>query len=113
MSHAPMEVQAESVPRSRFNCAVTTRSTGTYRSPDRALPWPGQDRIPLHRTMAEPYSRNFDQPDEVVEVEKVRSEVISLNGMTLAHDVQQPGWRWAEHIRPLVGTEWCESRHVR
>jgi class 3 adenylate cyclase len=56
--------------------------------------------------------RNFDDPDEVVEVEKLRSEMISLGGMSLAHDMHQPGWHWAEHIRPLVGTEWCETRHV-
>lgn len=56
--------------------------------------------------------RSFDQPDEVIELEKVRSEMVSLNGMTLARDVHQPGWRWSEHVRPLVATEWCESHHV-
>lgn len=68
--------------------------------------------IPYHPGMAAPYTRNFDQPDEVVELEKVRSETITLGTITVAYDVHQPGWRWSEHVKPLVGTEWCESRHV-
>lgn len=59
-----------------------------------------------------PYTRNFDEPDEVIEVEKVTAEIISLGGITLARDIHQPGWRWSYHVKPLVGTEWCESRHV-
>lgn len=62
--------------------------------------------------MVIPYTRNFDEPDEVIEVEKVNAKVISLRGINLAHDTHQPGWRWSEHVKPLVGTEWCESRHV-
>lgn len=62
--------------------------------------------------MPGPYTRNIDQPDEVVEAGKVISEIVTLGGISLARDTHQPGWRWSEHIKPLVGTEWCESRHV-
>ncbi len=24
----------------------------------------------------------------------------------------QPGWRWFTHVRPQVGGDWCEARHV-
>ncbi len=24
----------------------------------------------------------------------------------------QPGWHWAEHVKPIVGTEYCQQRHV-
>ena len=24
----------------------------------------------------------------------------------------QPGWRWSESIKPIVGTESCQARHV-
>jgi class 3 adenylate cyclase len=54
----------------------------------------------------------LDNSDEVVEVEKLRSEIVNLGGISFSHDVHQPGWRWSEHVRPLVGTEWCEFRHV-
>jgi class 3 adenylate cyclase len=62
--------------------------------------------------MREPYARNFDSSDEVIEAERVRSEHVDMSGVTLARDIHQPGWRWSEHVRPLVGTEWCESRHL-
>jgi class 3 adenylate cyclase len=62
--------------------------------------------------MSATYTRNFEDPDEVIEVAKVRSEMLSLGGMSFSHDIQEPGWRRSEHIRPLVGTEWCETRHV-
>jgi hypothetical protein len=24
----------------------------------------------------------------------------------------QPGWKWAESIKPIVGTEKCQARHI-
>jgi class 3 adenylate cyclase len=60
----------------------------------------------------ERYVRSFSAPDEVVEIETVRSEMITKGGMTVSHDIQQPGWRWSVHIKPLVGTEWCQVRHI-
>lgn len=62
--------------------------------------------------MRDHYARSFASPDEVIEIEGVRSEIVELGGITLARDIHQPGWRWSTHVRPLVGTEWCESRHV-
>lgn len=60
----------------------------------------------------ERYVRSFSAPDEVVEIETVRSEMIIQGGMTVSHDLQQPGWRWSVQIKPLVGTEWCQVRHI-
>jgi hypothetical protein len=62
--------------------------------------------------MSQVYARNVDEPDEVIEVEKATSKIISLGGVSLSHDIHEPGWRWTEHVRPVVGTEWCETRHV-
>jgi len=30
----------------------------------------------------------------------------------VSHDTHDPGWRWSTHIRQLVGTPWCEVRHI-
>jgi class 3 adenylate cyclase len=60
----------------------------------------------------ERYVRSFSAADEVVEVDNVRSEMITQGGMTVSHDIQQPGWRWSTDIRPLVGTQWCQVRHI-
>jgi class 3 adenylate cyclase len=58
------------------------------------------------------YVQPFAEPDELIELSTVRSELITRAGMTVSHDIQQPGWRWSTHIRPLVKTEWCEVRHL-
>jgi len=58
------------------------------------------------------YVQPFAEPDELIELDTVRSELITRAGMTVSHDTQQPGWRWSTHIRPLVKSEWCEVRHL-
>ena len=62
--------------------------------------------------MRDRFARSFSAPDEVIEAEKVRSEHVALGGVVLAREVHQPGWRWSEHVRPVVGTDWCESHHI-
>ena len=58
------------------------------------------------------YVQPFAEPDELIELDTVRSEMITRGGITVSHDVQQPGWRWSTHIRPLVKTDWCAVRHI-
>src|SRR4029450_780811 len=58
------------------------------------------------------YVQSFSDPDELIELDTVRSAMITRSGITVSHDIQQPGWRWSTHIRPLVKTEWCEVRHL-
>lgn len=58
------------------------------------------------------YVRSFATPDELAEAEKLRSEVVHLAGTSVSHDVHSPGWRWSSHVKPLVGTDWCQLRHV-
>jgi class 3 adenylate cyclase len=59
-----------------------------------------------------PYVRGFSSPDEHIDATRLRSEVITIGGVKVSYDVQQPGWRWSTHARPIVGTEWCEVHHV-
>jgi DNA-binding CsgD family transcriptional regulator len=37
--------------------------------------------------------------------------LVSIAGMTIGREVMQPGWRWSEDIKPIVGTEWCRASH--
>lgn len=32
--------------------------------------------------------------------------------MTVGRTVQEPGWRWSTHAKPIVGGEWCEAHHA-
>lgn len=62
--------------------------------------------------MVDRITRRFEAPDEVIELDGLRHELVELGGVSLARDTHQPGWRWATHVRPHVGTAWCETRHV-
>ena len=64
------------------------------------------------RELTERYARSFSAPDDVIELEFVRSEIVNLRGIAVAHTTHQPGWRWSTHVRPVVGTESCQTRHV-
>jgi class 3 adenylate cyclase len=64
------------------------------------------------RVLTERHVRSFSAPDDVIELESVRSEIVSLRGIAVSHTTHQPGWRWSTHVRPVVGTESCETHHV-
>lgn len=56
--------------------------------------------------------KRFEDPDEVVTFEHGHVEVVTVGSMTIAHETAEPGWRWSEHVKPIVGTEWCEFHHA-
>lgn len=56
--------------------------------------------------------RAFDQADDVLDIENVVSRMVSLGGMAIARNVHQPGWRWSEHVQPIVKTDRCETHHM-
>jgi class 3 adenylate cyclase len=62
--------------------------------------------------MSTAYRHNFDDADEIIELERLTSKVLSLGGLSLSLDIHHPGWHWEEHVKPLVGTEWCEAHHI-
>ena len=62
--------------------------------------------------MAEILRKSLDDPDEVVELPGVRAEIVDLGDLTVGRLVNEPGWRWSTHVRPMVGGEWCQARHV-
>jgi hypothetical protein len=57
-------------------------------------------------------SKSFDSPDERRTPDKTRVDVVRLTGATVARFTFQPGWRWSECVKPVVGTESCRVRHV-
>lgn len=56
--------------------------------------------------------RSFEQPDETRVFDKGRSEVVSIGGLTLSRTVFEPGWKWSTSVKPLVGGESCQVRHI-
>jgi hypothetical protein len=58
------------------------------------------------------YRKSFDEPDERVEIAGMVEDVVEVGDFTVGRAVQPPGFRWSEHIRPIVGGDWCAVRHV-
>jgi class 3 adenylate cyclase len=56
--------------------------------------------------------KSVDEPDEVVEFPNIRTDIVHLGDLTVGRMVNEPGWRWSRDVRPAVGGEWCEIRHV-
>jgi hypothetical protein len=38
--------------------------------------------------------------------------VVRMAGTTAARFTFEPGWKWSECVKPVVGTESCQVRHV-
>jgi hypothetical protein len=57
-------------------------------------------------------SKSFDSPDETRTPDKTKVEVVRLAGATAGRFTFQPGWRWSECVKPVVGTDSCQTRHV-
>jgi len=56
--------------------------------------------------------KSHDHPDETRTPSKTRIEVVRLEGFTIGRFNFEPGWRWSECVKPVVGTESCQVSHV-
>jgi hypothetical protein len=55
---------------------------------------------------------DFDSPDETRTPDKTRVDVIRVGGTTAARMTFEPGWKWSECVKPVVGTDSCQVHHV-
>jgi class 3 adenylate cyclase len=62
--------------------------------------------------VAEAHARNLGHPDQVVEFPRITVEQVDLGDLTVGRTTMEPGWRWSTDVRPTVGGEWCQARHV-
>lgn len=62
--------------------------------------------------MAESVKKRFENPDETREVPKARVEVVNLGDATAMRGTFEPGWKWSECVKPIVGTDSCEVAHL-
>lgn len=56
--------------------------------------------------------RRFDSPDRRQTYEHGEIDLLDIHGTSLGLVMFDPGWRWSEDVKPLVGTETCEGHHV-
>jgi len=62
--------------------------------------------------MAGVVKKGFDNADEVRTPDKTNMAIVHLGGVKAARLTVQPGWRWSECIKPVVGTDSCQAHHV-
>jgi mannose-6-phosphate isomerase-like protein (cupin superfamily) len=57
-------------------------------------------------------TKSHDAPDETRAPSKTRIDVVRLEGFTIGRLTLEPGWRWSQCIKPVVGTDSCQVSHV-
>ena len=55
---------------------------------------------------------DFSAPDDVRTPDRTTVEVVKIAGGEVGRYTFQPGWRWSECIKPVVGTESCQVEHI-
>jgi len=56
--------------------------------------------------------KSFEAPDEHRTPDKTSIRVVDLGSVKAARMTLQPGWRWSECIKPVAGTDSCQTHHV-
>lgn len=56
--------------------------------------------------------KSFDSPDETRTPDKSKIDVVKLGDLTAGRATFQPGWKWSECIKPVVGGDSCQVRHI-
>ncbi len=58
-------------------------------------------------------SKSFNTPDETRPfADKGAAEVVNLGDGSVLKARFEPGWVWSEHLRPVAGTDTCQSPHL-
>jgi hypothetical protein len=56
--------------------------------------------------------QNLRTPDETLRLPGISEDLVDLGDLTVGRSVQEPGWRWSTHMRPIVGGDCSKARHV-
>ena len=57
-------------------------------------------------------TRRFTAPDDAKHFPKGAEAIIGLTDKPVGLATFEPGWRWSNDMRPIVGTERCPFLHV-
>lgn len=56
--------------------------------------------------------KSLDSPDETRTFDQGQSQVVTLGDFTVTRNTLRPGWRWAEHVKPIAQTDSCQVPHT-
>ena len=64
--------------------------------------YPGKGRI----------ARSVEAPDESRIFDNGKLDIVHVDEVTAGRFTLEPGWRWSENVKPLVGTDSCQVLHT-
>jgi len=56
--------------------------------------------------------KSLNTPDEILVYPRSRLHMVTIGEHAIVRARYEPGWRWSEHIGPLVGSELCVLPHL-
>jgi hypothetical protein len=60
-----------------------------------------------------PDTLNIDTPQERRPfAQHGHIDVVTIGGFTMGRGVFEPGWRWSEDVKPIAGTDSCQTHHT-
>jgi quercetin dioxygenase-like cupin family protein len=62
--------------------------------------------------MDEVVFKRFERPDETRRFARGRLDLVRLGSQTIGRASYEPGWKWSEHVGPVVGAERCTVEHA-
>ncbi len=57
-------------------------------------------------------ARNVEQPDDTTRFPNGQERIIEVLGTPVGLATLQPGWRWSNDVRPVMGSDSCPLLHV-
>lgn len=64
--------------------------------------------------MASLEKKRFESPDETRTFTEAKGklDLVGVGQLQIGRAVFEPGWRWSENVKPLVGTDSCQAAHT-
>ena len=56
-------------------------------------------------------TRSFERPDDMTSFPNGSERIVDLDGIPVGLATFEPGWRWSNDLRPIVGTDRCPFVH--
>jgi quercetin dioxygenase-like cupin family protein len=63
--------------------------------------------------MPDPQKKSLGAPDQVLDMENGKIDIVEIAGGGVGRATFQPGWKWSEHEKPALGAtgDYCEVAH--
>jgi len=56
--------------------------------------------------------KSINQPDETRKFEKGKIDITNVGDTSIGIGTFEPGWKWSNHVKPLVGGNSCQIQHT-